>query len=180
MLQVKFYNLFFILLASQYVITNAESQYDDILKVLDHENFNSHWVTSELRKKPEFRVESVVSEADSVIRERRISNKKTRLEFLHVAKTGGTSIEDAAMKQVGVKWGRCHFVSCYHLEPDTPYRTASIWHKPLYFLPQNFYGDDAALFVVVREPYERLISNYYYINRAKFTIDELNQRETLN
>jgi len=177
---MKYYNLFFILLGSQSVITNAESQYDNVLKELNDKNFNTPFIKDKLGIKLDFKAESVVSEADSVIRERRISDKKTRLEFLHIAKTGGTSVEDAAIEQAGIRWGRCHFIACFHIESDNPNRIASIWHKPLYYLPNNFYGDDAALFVIVREPYERVISAYYYAGFHHHSINELNQREMLN
>jgi len=104
---------------------------------------------------------------------------KTRLEFLHIAKNAGSSIVHSAAK-VGINWGACHFIFCEHNEPDFADPPISIWHRPLSELPSNLYGDDAALFVVIRNPYERCISKYYYNNQKHTDISVLNQKDHLN
>lgn len=107
------------------------------------------------------------------------------LKFVHIAKTGGTSIEAAAAEK-GIAWGRCHFEdSCVTGSPSqqqwkgvpksggkdgTPF-----WHLPPEFFtdpvlnasfPHNPYGG-ADLFAVVRNPYERVLSEYYYFVAVK-------------
>jgi len=160
---------------NEYFITEAQNDY----YALSQDNFRFE-IISKLLVKPKLRIISTSCDAEAVIRERRVvQTKKKRLEFLHIAKTGGTSIEDAGI-QYGMNWGKCHFVQCILSKPDIPIGVPSIWHKPLYFLPINYYGDDAALFAVVRNPYERTISHYYSANRHHFDIDILNHPKTLN
>jgi len=123
---------------------------------------------------------------------------KNRLEFLHIAKNGGTSIENSAA--IGnMRWGKCHFVLClgfcyyntcsqvdrknrYFLRPDLEGHPQSAWHIPIQELPSNPYGEDAALFVVVRNPYERVISEYYYYGSSDLIMDSLkmNHKDSLN
>jgi len=112
-----------------------------------------------------------------------ISNSALILEFIHVPKTAGTSIEAAAATQ-NISWGLCHFAS-----PDTSekislgelrcplhehnkrkikdFQDCPLWHVPSqYFdLPNTFKFNpykNAKLFVVVRNPFDKIISDYYY------------------
>ena len=114
---------------------------------------------------------------------------KRRLEYVHVPKTGGTSVERAASEQ-GLAWSACHFKT--HLDdfskipcPKTDLfflfrRYAKVtskgsdhvsgWHScpPKLFSGQNdFYKGftpygDASLFTIVRNPYDRILSEWYY------------------
>lgn len=115
---------------------------------------------------------------------------RNRLEFVHIPKTGGTIIESVAARG-GVSWTICHFLSTSVASemsmnvihcPETSSTSGSHFHwtktqrihdlvwwhlPPSYFyyyrsqLPANpFEGAD--LFAVVRNPYSRLISEYYY------------------
>jgi hypothetical protein len=103
--------------------------------------------------------------------------KPQKLEFVHITKTGGTAIEKAAAR-VGIDWGICHYEhrnqACLHpradlgwprvfsLKPDLPYHnfTAEYWHTPPHwFLDNPYRGRDT--FTVVRNPYDRYISEYY-------------------
>ena len=106
------------------------------------------------------------------------SNNNTSLEFVHITKTGGTAIEKAAA-QAGITWGVCHYETrrdtCFPLRPDlgwpktfqlrssiVPYPNfqGEYWHIPPHWFIQNPYsGSDA--FVVVRNPYDRYISEFY-------------------
>lgn len=91
------------------------------------------------------------------------------LEFVHITKTGGTSIE-AAAALVGVNWGVCHYekiedAGCI-LPPDLDYTETTkfvgkeSWHQPLqHFVDNPFRNADT--FAVVRNPYDRYISEYY-------------------
>ena len=48
------------------------------------------------------------------------SQGKNKLEFVHIAKNAGSSIENAAAK-ADIAWGACHFQQlpyCLHVKPD--------------------------------------------------------------
>lgn len=90
--------------------------------------------------------------------------KQKRLEFVHIPKTGGTAIETAAMKQK-LKWGIKHFRGQKWIQSTPP------WH----LTPDHFFNNvtelnstsknpylNATLFAVVRNPYTRIISEYYF------------------
>merc|ERR1719232_371375 len=106
--------------------------------------------------------------------------KKNRLEFIHVVKNAGTSIENAAAKE-GIAWGACRyhkFAHCLDVQPDLPWTGGSKWHA----LPQSFEKNpyaDSETFAVVRNPYDRVISYYYYENRAQDMV-YLNDKNRLN
>ena len=104
------------------------------------------------------------------------SSNKRRLEFVHITKTGGSAIEKIAA-QHGIIWGACHYmniseVGCSKADLDykapdyQSYVKTSPWHTPpkilktQYSTNQNPYTD-ADLFAVVRNPYDRVISEYY-------------------
>ena len=100
-----------------------------------------------------------------------------RLEFVHIPKTGGTAIEHAAA-EANVTWGVCHFwrqqtwcppTNEYRPEKVTRIYGKSPWHIP----PKYFFQDptvyfhnpyeNSTMFSVVRNPYERALSAYYYL-----------------
>ena len=106
------------------------------------------------------------------------------LNFLHIPKTGGTSIVVAAAN-AGYAWSDCMFPlrreskNCPSGNPvnnNTAYSTeswmethkhvSSWWHVPIQYLPRDDkhpipYADQD-LFVVIRNPYKRILSQYYY------------------
>mmetsp|Transcript_5704 Transcript_5704/g.8270 ORF Transcript_5704/g.8270 Transcript_5704/m.8270 type:complete len:327 (+) Transcript_5704:94-1074(+) len=97
-----------------------------------------------------------------------------KLEFVHITKTGGSTIEKLG-SDAGIIWGACHFmnvsdVGCYN--PDVPYSApdyqsyakTSPWHSPPKILSgTSFFQpyENSDLFTVVRNPYSRILSEYY-------------------
>ena len=107
------------------------------------------------------------------------------LRFIHIPKTAGTSIEDF-FKKINISYGR--FDREYHANRDKRYLTFNNenpepWHtviKSSSSLWQNNY-----FFTVIRNPKDRLISEYYhrvkfakkdkFINHEEQTVTEFNR-----
>ena len=82
------------------------------------------------------------------------------LEFVHITKTGGTSIEDWGFKN-NILWSyrnRKYFENFNFA--NTMIGNISKWHIPPQYFSNNPY-DMKILFTVVRNPYNRIISEYY-------------------
>jgi hypothetical protein len=117
------------------------------------------------------------------------NEKAKKLEYIHIAKTGGSAIErEASMK--GITWGACHYITMKHIGPGCQhpdlvnrgkgYNRTNVpfqfdggfgepWHTPPHWMKHNIYEDrnnndnDNSIntFTVVRDPYSRMISHYY-------------------
>lgn len=83
----------------------------------------------------------------------RLGQTRKELKFIHITKTGGTAIEDWA-KAHGLHWGR------FHSEYRAPGRPGSPWHHPFPLLPSSL-RHRYDWFMVVRDPVERIVSEYY-------------------
>ena len=101
------------------------------------------------------------------------------LEYIHITKTGGSAIEEAAARE-SLTWGLCHFErrpsygpGCrrptfgWPLKPPKihseiiPLFAGELWHTPpTWFVNPNPYHG-AATFTIVRNPYDRIVSEYY-------------------
>jgi len=75
-----------------------------------------------------------------------IPNSVQELKFIHITKTAGTAIEDAA-KAKGIHWG------IYHKEYG--------WHHRIFSNVPTEVRNRYDWFMVVRNPYDRLLSQYY-------------------
>ena len=136
-------------------------------------------------------------------KERNVTKEPTRrrLEFVHIPKTGGTAIESEAARH-NMTWSICHFakhqaaLSISMSETICPkgslkypwpsvekYHACPWWHiPPQYFELQeaNPYAG-ADLFCVVRNVYDRLLSEYYYMGTyLTYNTKEINDAATLN
>jgi hypothetical protein len=69
------------------------------------------------------------------------------LKFIHITKTGGTSIEDIGYTN-GIKWGRFH-------------REEYGWWHGFFTLKPKELKEKYDWFVVVRNPYSRIVSEFY-------------------
>lgn len=71
---------------------------------------------------------------------------KKELKFIHITKTAGSFIENIGEKN-NLEWGRFH-------------KEYSFWHNPFQDIDENV-KEKYDWFVVVRNPYERILSEYY-------------------
>jgi hypothetical protein len=84
------------------------------------------------------------------------------LRFIHISKTGGQAIETVAKEQAGIRWGSF----------DEEYGLNMLCHRLLSNVDNPSIIDKHDWFMVVRNPYERMVSQYnWYIERIKENID---------
>ena len=108
---------------------------------------------------------------------RYIAGKKNSLEFVHITKNGGTAIETAAATQAAVMWGACHYRAIKYEKCESPdwaspktqrwdrmpagmKYVGEPWHAPPHWQEPNRM-ENVDTFVVVRNPYDRIVSEYY-------------------
>jgi hypothetical protein len=116
---------------------------------------------------------------------RSIKDTKRKLIFVHIPKTAGTTIEEVGALGAKSAWGSCLFnhrpkrrydnnrVLCKYPPGQFEWpMNIGYWHLPTQMFPimgTNPY-EGADLFAVVRDPDDRLLSEFYYICRRKVTI----------
>ena len=89
------------------------------------------------------------------------------LRFIHISKTGGQSIAMAAKNQAGVLWGMY----------DEEYGDGILCHKRLSLVDSNALCNDTLKnqfdwFMVVRNPYTRIVSEYNWKQRTYMDINQ--------
>jgi hypothetical protein len=96
------------------------------------------------------------------------------LKFFHIPKTAGTAIESAAGKHK-IAWGSCLFShkprrsECSYPKGGEWPRNTGWWHVPSQLFPMQDINpyQGAELFGAIRDPYERMVSEFYYICTLK-------------
>lgn len=96
------------------------------------------------------------------------------LTFFHIPKTAGTAIEHA-VRQRKIPWGSCLFNhkpkkdDCQYPRGKEWPKGIGWWHVPRIFFPLEnvdpYFGSEH--FAVIRDPYDRMVSEFYYICTLK-------------
>ena len=91
------------------------------------------------------------------------NDKVNNYKFLHITKTGGSSIEEYGFK-LGIKWGRYDRL---FYENNKNFKKLGFWHIPL-----NYFDRDTInkynWFTIVRNPYHRIISEINYLIKDNY------------
>ena len=85
--------------------------------------------------------------------------KLMNYKFIHITKTGGTSIEEYAYNN-GINWGK------YDMELYQLFNKEGFWHIPLEYYSNEIINKYKFL-CVVRNPYSRIISEINYLIHSK-------------
>ena len=94
------------------------------------------------------------------------------LEFIHIPKNAGTTIENIADEK-NVKWGRFKPEHRESVQSDT----CSYWHTPpKQFNKDSYYKKDET-FCVIRDPVDRMVSEYAYRHKG---MSEKNNKYAMN
>ena len=98
------------------------------------------------------------------------NNIENFLEFIHIPKNAGTTIENVANDK-NIKWGR--FKPEHRNKVGT--KKCTYWHvPPKHFYLNNYYDSDDT-FCVIRDPRDRMVSEYSY--RHKGQTDKNNKND---
>ena len=114
---------------------------------------------------------------DETLKYKSLNNK---LKFVHITKTAGTYIEDIAFEK-NILWGRHDNKLLYLINK---YKRSgpgygSPWHEPILFLNENPYRKNTKLFTIVRNPYDRIISECLCKYGGRFS-EKMKTKEDLN
>lgn len=92
-----------------------------------------------------------------------INNKIKKLKFIHITKTAGTAIEELGIAN-NIEWGR-HDSDIKLLTSNLKYiQDGAFWHVPTIYYNLEILKKLKKIydfFIVVRNPYERVISEFY-------------------
>jgi hypothetical protein len=107
---------------------------------------------------------------DALLYVRSFKSTDRPLAFFHIPKTAGTAVEEAGGRR-GLTWGSCLFNHkpkrdvCEYPDGKEWPKHVGWWHVPRQYFPlanvDPYRG--AELFAVVRDPYDRMLSEFYYI-----------------
>lgn len=79
-----------------------------------------------------------------------------KLRFIHITKSGGSSIEEAAILH-NIHWG----VNDLDFGQYSPLFIKAPWHYPFSFFPHRFPRHNFDWFLVHRNPYDRILSEFH-------------------
>ena len=103
-------------------------------------------------------------------------NIDEKLKFVHITKTSGTYIEKLG-KQQNLNWGKYDkYLGMAKLPKES---NGSYWHLPLQFFDTYPYKKNIKLFTIVRNPYDRIISECLCKYGGKFS-KKMETKEDLN
>jgi hypothetical protein len=104
---------------------------------------------------------------------------RKELKFIHIPKNAGTTIEDNA-KQHCVLWGKYDTVLNYYCRKV---KADASWHTPLRFIDKHVLKDllnRYDFFAVVRNPYDRCLSEFHYFLSLGRVADKVINKDVLN
>lgn len=89
-----------------------------------------------------------------------------QIYFIHIPKTAGTSIEHIFYEKGGcVSSCFFHKLQRNDILENKNYDNISLWHIPLQYFKQSFFNNimsEYTLFTIVRNPYERIVSDFKF------------------
>ena len=92
-----------------------------------------------------------------------------KLFFIHIPKNAGTSIENVGSKN-NYLWGKEYNFNMDEDEIQNLVQNKSIWHLPPKYLPENKNPyKKYTNFAIVRNPYDRMVSEYKYYKNMNNT-----------
>ena len=91
-------------------------------------------------------------------------NKDVNLLFIHIPKTGGTSISDYFVKKYNIPLNELSFAG-FNIANNINVPTDHFTYKNIYIdYLLNLDLSNLKILTVVRNPYERLISHLFFLN----------------
>ena len=97
------------------------------------------------------------------------------IEFIHIPKNAGTTIENIG-NDVNIKWGRFKHKHREYNSMKNDINKCSYWHIPPKDFDNNLIYKENETFCVLRNPYDRIVSEYKYRNHK----DEKHTPEKMN
>ena len=96
------------------------------------------------------------------------------IEFIHIPKNAGTTIENIG-NDVNIKWGRFKPKHREYTSMKNVRQKCSYWHIPPKDFDNNLIYNENETFCVLRNPYDRIVSEYKYRNKdEKHTPEKMN------
>jgi len=191
------------------------SSSDSIISATNNDNVSTSSSTTTTSSRQELQAAAINNDMQQIVqvlqekhKNRQKRKKKRRLEFVHIPKTGGTAVETTAALS-NISWGVCHFLNAYKSTivshnhttcpdaPETFFAKPKLIHNvPHWHLPPRYFEykaeykynpyKNADLFTIVRNPYDRIMSQYSYyfselaVNQPNSNVPVINSEATLN